>query len=135
MARADCRTPPPDRPDAPLFPAAFGRPVSTLSNAFLRVMASAGLAKAEEHRSKSKGRDVRRRQNDIGFHALRHTATTLLKAAGVGQAVAQELIGHDSAAISANYTHIDTDTLRRASKKLPDLLNPPKLTAKKGATK
>jgi len=34
-----------------------------------------------------KGRNASREQNEISFHSLRHTATTLLKAAGVSDAV------------------------------------------------
>jgi site-specific recombinase XerD len=33
----------------------------------------------------------------------------------------QEFVGHDSKAVSQNYTHIDTETLRRAANVLPNL--------------
>jgi integrase len=36
------------------------------------------------------------RPEHLPFHSLRHTATTLLKSAGVSDAVAREFIGHDS---------------------------------------
>ena len=32
------------------------------------------------------------------------------------------IIGHQSAAISANYTHIDAETKRQAIEKMPDIL-------------
>ncbi|HZI32326.1 MAG TPA: tyrosine-type recombinase/integrase [Candidatus Binatia bacterium] len=116
-----------DAPDAPLFARAYeivqkqGR-TGTLSNQFHKILVDAGLAKKRSHRSTGKGRSASREQNDISFHSLRHTATTLLKAAGVSDAVAREFVGHDSAAVSQNYTHIPTDTLRKAANKLPNIL-------------
>ncbi|NDJ14627.1 MAG: integrase, partial [Acidobacteriia bacterium] len=50
-----------------------------------------------------------------------HTATSLLKNAGVSEVVARDIIGHDSAAVSANYTHVDEDTKRKAVDLLPDI--------------
>jgi len=41
---------------------------------------------------------------------LRHTATSLLKNAGVPAAVAMDIIGHESEAINRHYTHIETST-------------------------
>jgi len=58
---------------------------------------------------------------EISFHSLRHTATTLLKSAGVSDAVPREFIGHDSPTVSKHYTHIPTDTRRQAANKLPDI--------------
>jgi integrase len=54
---------------------------------------------------------------------LRHTATSLLKRANVSDAVARDIIGHETAAISAAYTHIDLATKRQALDRLPDFLN------------
>ena len=53
---------------------------------------------------------------------LRHTATSLLKNAGVSDVVARDIIGHESEAVSRNYTHIDTVTKRRAIDAMPDIL-------------
>jgi integrase len=44
-----------------------------------------------------------------------------LKAAGVSDAVAMEFVGHDSANVSRQYTHIPTETLKQAAAKLPDI--------------
>ena len=60
--------------------------------------------------------------NELSFHALRHTATSLMKNAGVSSAIVQEFIGHDSPAINAHYTHIETSALRKAAESLPDVL-------------
>jgi len=113
----------------PLFPRAHGvitrqGRAGTLSNQFHKILVAAGYAtKRSHHKTEDgKGRNAARVQNEISFHSLRHTATTLLKAAGVSDAVAREFIGHDSPTVSKQYTHIPTDTLRAAAKKLPDIL-------------
>jgi integrase len=114
-------------PDTPLFPRAYeivqrqGR-TGNLSNQFYKILVAAGLAEKRSHHGTGKGRDASREQNEISFHSLRHTATTLLKAAGVSDAITREFVGHDSAAVSQNYTHIPTETLRQAASKLPDVL-------------
>ena len=96
----------------------------TLSRQFYEAMASAGLVAPKKHRAaevNAAGRSGRREISEISFHALRHTATSLLKNAGVSSAVVQDIIGHDSAAISANYTHIDAPAKRAALEKMPDI--------------
>ena len=118
-----------DQPDAPIFPRSCGMVerlgrATQLSNQFYELLTSAGLAKKRTHQADAdakKGRSAKREQNPLSFHSLRHTATSLLKAAGVSDAVAMEFVGHDSATVSRNYTHIDTATLRQAAAKLPDI--------------
>jgi integrase len=113
-----------DDPKAPLCPSFQGKTVSWLSNQFFEVMASAGLVQSRgDHQKKEgkAGRGCRRQLSDISFHALRHTATSLLKNAGVSDVVTRDIIGHESAAISNNYTHIESETKRAALDKLPDV--------------
>jgi integrase len=118
-----------DNPKQPLHPRAFASvsksgKVGTLSRQFYELMADAGLAKAKAHRppkENAPGRLGRRILSEISFHALRHTATSLLKNAGVSAAIVQDIIGHESAAISANYTHIEDAAKRAALQKLPDI--------------
>jgi integrase len=113
-----------DDPQAPLCPSFQGKTVSWLSNQFFEVMASAGLVQSRgDHQKKEgkTGRGTRRQLSDISFHALRHTATSLLKNAGVSDVVTRDIIGHESAAISNNYTHIESETKRAALDKLPDV--------------
>jgi len=115
-----------DDPKAALCPSFQGKTVSWLSNQFYELMASAGLVQSRgDHRKKEgkSGRSARRKLSDISFHALRHTATSLLKNAGVSDVVARDIVGHESAAVSRNYTHIDADTKRVALDKLPDVLS------------
>jgi integrase len=112
-----------DDPRAPLTPSLFGKPETWLSNQFYELMAVAGLVKSRAFHGKLKqGRSMKREQSPITFHSLRHTATSLLKRAGVSNAIAQDIIGHDSEAVSRNYTHIDSGTRLEAVDKLPDFL-------------
>jgi integrase len=116
----------PEDPDAPFFPAAYAAVVKagrvvTLSNQFYELMVEAGLAKARSHESKGKGRDSKRTGGRISFHSLRHSAVTLLKASGVSDALAREIIGHDSDLVSRGYTHLDSEDVARAINKLPDI--------------
>jgi integrase len=118
-----------DVPDAPLFPKAHatverqGR-TGNLSNQFHSILVDAGLAKKQSHHAdpeNRKGRATKRERNPVSFHSLRHTATSLLKSAGVSEAVAMEFIGHESSAMSRVYTHIETASLKEAAAKLPDI--------------
>lgn len=116
-----------DQPDAYLFPecaevvVSKGR-TSMLSAQFYEIMVAAGLAKVRKNKQASKqGRDVKRENNALSFHSLRHSATSILKNAGVSPAVVQEFIGHDSKAVSQNYTHIEIEAMRRATDLMPDV--------------
>jgi integrase len=111
-----------DNPKEPLFPkASAAKRISTLSNQFYDIMADAGLVEPRKHKSNGKGRNGRRAFNELSFHALRHTATSLMKNAGISPAIVQDLIGHDSPEISAHYTHIEESAKRRAIESLPDV--------------
>lgn len=130
-----------DDPRQPLHPKAFktvtqqGR-TGTLSNQFSDLLAQAGLVDARKtaeeavpenaaHHGKrnGKGRASRRVASEITFHSLRHTATSLLKSAGVSDAVAMDIIGHESAEMSRHYTKIEDKAKRDAVNALPDVLN------------
>jgi integrase len=116
----------PDRPGVPVHPRAFeslkeqGR-VGALSNQFTDLMAQVGLRPALPHQSRGKGRSARRVGMDISFHSLRHSAVSLLKDAGIPDAVIMELVGHDSAAMSARYTSIGKESLAKAQEAMPAL--------------
>jgi integrase len=115
-----------DDPAAPLFPDAYALTskefgVGQLSQQFYGLLVAAGMAKERGKLETGKGHSQRRTVNEISFHSLRHTATSLLKNAGVPAAVAMDIIGHDSEAINRHYTHIESKTKRAALKKLPKL--------------
>jgi integrase len=127
-----------DNPRAPLFPSAYPLGIraggtSGLSQQFHDVLVAVGLAKERPPKRKGKGvgRTAARERNDVSFHSLRHTATSLLKAAGVSESVARDIIGHESAEISRHYTHVDEDAKRKALDRLPDLLSANAVAPKK----
>jgi hypothetical protein len=45
----------------------------------------------------------------------------MLKASGLSDVFAREIVGHDSEAVSRHYTHLSTDDLRNAMQRLPDV--------------
>jgi integrase len=117
-----------DDPHQPLHPRAFASVeksggVKTLSRQFYELLADAGLAKPKAHRrtKTAPGRDGAREMSQISFHSLRHTATSLMKNAGINASVVMDIIGHESEAISAHYTHIDEETKRKAIALLPSI--------------
>jgi integrase len=116
-----------DNPKAPVHPNAFeilhtqnGR-VGTLSNQFSELLVDAGLREARTHRSRGIGRSGKRAGLELSFHSLRHTAVSLLKDAGVPDAVVMALVGHESAAMSHRYTHVGKEALARAAQSLPEV--------------
>ncbi|HXC02349.1 MAG TPA: tyrosine-type recombinase/integrase [Opitutaceae bacterium] len=115
-----------DDPSAPLFPDAYAIASkegsdSRLSQQFQAILVLAGMANERSKDATGKGRSIRRAVSDISFHSLRHTATSMLKNAGVPEAVVMDIIGHDSEVISRHYTHIESKAKRAALRKLPDL--------------
>jgi integrase len=114
-------------PAAPLFPRAYenahrlGR-VSDLSRQFHDLLVSAGLATPHGFsREAGEEKSLRRTVYPLSFHSLRHTATSFMKSAGVNNAVAMDLVGHQSAAISAHYTTIDSEAKRKAIRMMLDV--------------
>jgi integrase len=113
-----------DNPNAFIFPrAASAKRTASLSNQFREILVEAGLVQplARGHKSTGKGRDQAREASEISFHSLRHSAVTMLKAAGVSDFIAREIVGHESAAVSRQYTHLTTDDKRAAMRRLPDV--------------
>ena len=120
-----------DDPRAPLFPTLYPLAVRTggssqMSQQFHELLVDAGIvpARIPKNKSAGKGRSAAREKTEVSFHSLRHTATSLLKAAGVSESVTRDIIGHESAAISRHYTHVEEDAKRAAIEKLPDLTLP-----------
>jgi integrase len=98
--------------------------ISSLSNAFaLEVLIPAGLMapRAAKHVSTGKGRTGKRQVNEVTFHSLRHSFTTMLKATGASNALAQMIVGHDSPVVSRRYTHLAAGDTVEAISKLPDV--------------
>jgi integrase len=113
-----------DNPNAFIFPrAASAKRTASLSNQFRDILVAAGLVEPRPrgHKSTGKGRDQAREASEISFHSLRHSAVTMLKAAGVSDFMAREIVGHESAAVSRQYTHLTADDKRAAMQRLPDV--------------
>ena len=119
-----------DDPKAFVFPRAAARLVRCreehgggLSNQFHDILASAGLVQRRSHQKAKdgRGRAARRRSSEVSFHSLRHTATSLLKNAGVPQSVVMDIIGHESRAVSQVYTHVGEAEKRQAMAAFPSL--------------
>ena len=98
-----------------------GVPSKKLSNEFNSLLARAGLVEKKNYKT-YKADGQRRKYAGLSFHCLRHTLTSELKNAGATSAIAGDIVGHDSEAMSRNYTKIDMETKRKALDKLPDLL-------------
>jgi integrase len=115
-----------DNPNAYIFPnSATHKRTASLSNQFREILVDAGMVEPlpHGHRSTGKGRTGAREMSEISFHSLRHSAVTMLKAAGVSDFIAREIVGHESAAVSRQYTHLSTDDKRAAMQRLPDVTN------------
>ncbi len=76
---------------------------------------------ARNHKSRGIGRSGKREGLDLSFHSLRHTAVSLLKDAGVPDAVVMALVGHESSAMNHRYTHVGKEALARAAKTFPEI--------------
>ena len=117
----------PHSPSTPLHPRLYAirqrsPKGSTLSNLFYEIMAHAGIVQPKgQHTAQKDGRDGRHQISEISFHSFRHTLTTWLKANDVGLATAMDIVGHESKAISENYTHIDYKTKQKALNSLPQI--------------
>jgi len=114
-----------DDPNAYIFPnSAKHKRTASLSNQFREILVGAGLVPPRDYRTATtQGRSHAREASEISFHSLRHSAVTMLKAAGVSDFMAREIVGHESAAVSRQYTHLSTDDKRAAMQRLPDVTN------------
>ena len=116
-----------DDPNAFVFPqfAKMAEGVTaTLSKAFAEeILIPAGLmaVRSKNHASTGKGRKARHQVNEVTFHSLRHSMVTMLKATGASNALAQMIVGHDSSAVSARYTHLSAQDTVESINKLPDV--------------
>jgi integrase len=111
-----------DDADASIFPrAASAKRTGSLSNQFREILVAAGLVEPRRNVSTGKGHSQAREVSEISFHSLRHSAVTMLKASGLSDFIAREIVRHESAAVSRQYSHLSTDDLRNAMQRLPDV--------------
>lgn len=88
-----------------------------------QVLIPAGLMipRPKNHASTGKGRNAKRQVNEVTFHSLRHSFVTMMKATGASNALAQMIVGHDSAAVNARYTHLSAEDTADSIGRLPDV--------------
>jgi integrase len=111
-----------DNPNGYIFPnSARHKRTASLSNQFREILVDAGLVEPRDYKTTKKGRSHSREASEISFHSLRHSAVTMLKASGLSDVFAREIVGHESAAVSRHYSHLSTDDLRNAMQRLPDV--------------
>jgi len=119
-----------DDPDAFVFPKAGAavmrsklQSVGAVSAAVYELLVEAGLAAPRSHQKVEggKGRSGPRKVSALGFHSLRYSATSELKRGSAAEAVARDLIGHDSAAVSRHYTSVGLEEKREAMAKMPSI--------------
>ena len=113
-----------DDPKTFVFPDLAGKSTagkSGLSMKFARIMAKAKIAgeSVKPGKAENGGRTKGRKRNALSFHSLRHSFNSALANAGVPVEIRQKLTGHASAAMNANYTHLELEPFREAMTKVP----------------
>lgn len=93
---------------------------STLSNRFAKILERAGLREKSNHAKKKAGRNASRDRQQYTFHGWRHTTISDLASLGVDRSLVQDMVGHESAAVNAHYTHFASRTKLEAMNKLGD---------------
>ena len=99
-----------------------------MSRQFGELLQSVGLSQVGgAHKKEKASKDApvkanrRRVNNELSFHALRHTAATWLRDAGASESVAREIVGHDSESVARQYVHAGKDAMQKAVAAMPDV--------------
>lgn len=99
-----------------------------LSNIFGRILYQCDLitkdplsAGKKYKKQEGNGTETQRHVNELSFHSLRYTATTMLHDAGVPPALVQAIVGHDSREVHEGYIDFGAKEFTQALEKLPDL--------------
>ena len=93
----------------------YARGPDYISDRFKKLFSSCDIKTAEDIPGRKRTHIL------VSFHSLRHSFVSLAAAAGAPQHVIQALVGHGSPAMTAHYTHVDTDQRRKAIEALPSL--------------
>jgi integrase len=110
-----------DDDKAPIFPAlceARAGGHQGLSAQFVAIM---DAAEVDRRTTRTGTEGGPRAQHARSFHSLRHSLTSQLANADVAQEIRQRILGHETAAIHAGYTHTERETLARAVGKMPSV--------------
>ena len=71
------------------------------------------------------GQQRKRRANVLGFHALRHSFVSMCAASNIPLTTIQDIVGHESLAMTQYYAHSEDAAKQTAINLLPDVFNPP----------
>jgi hypothetical protein len=96
-----------------------------LSNMFRRKLEKAGLVSRMPHRRRIRDEHEgteSKRVSELSYHSLRHTTQSWLSDAGVSRIISMAHVGHDDSRTSDRYTHVGVAALKRAVKKLPQVV-------------
>ena len=99
-----------DNPNAYIFPRGNAKRTAHCRISSAKFSLTPDLSNTARTRSDRQGPLQAREASEISFHSLRHSAVTMLKAAGVSDFMAREIVGHESAAVSRQYTHSQRTT-------------------------
>lgn len=58
----------------------------------------------------------------LPFHALRHSAASMLMSVGVDEKVRQQILGHSNVAMTRHYTHVLPEALRDAAERMEKVI-------------
>ncbi len=97
----------------------YRRSPSTITKKLKKIFISAGV---EIYAPKGESVTGKRARALYGFHSFRHTFVTLHQQAGTPLAVVQAMVGHNTNAVTNIYTHIGTDSTKKAINALPSLI-------------
>ena len=89
-----------------------------LSSQFVAIM---NAAEVDRRTTRDGTEGGPRAQHARSFHSLRHSLTSQLANADVAQELRQRILGHETAATHAGYTHTERETLARAVGKMPSV--------------
>jgi len=111
---------------APVFPSLASRDGAGdkgLSKQFTAIMEEAKVDRRMIRPAElnAAGKILRPARYARSFHSLRHSLTSSLANLDVPEEIRRRIVGHDSAAVHAGYTHHERETLARALDKLPSL--------------
>ena len=116
--------PTPDSNASPLHPESSKTAVQALGAAFANLLIDAGIREDPQYSKKGHtegGRAAKRTRYEYTFHCFRHTAVSMMKDAGISESIVMDLIGHESAAVSRGYTHLELESKRAALATIPDI--------------
>lgn len=87
-----------------------------LSAGFVRIMSAAGVSRGKTSGDSKDGKSVGagRVTHERGFHSLRHSLATRMRAAGVPEENRMAILGHTTRAVHSKYAHVSIDTLKSA---------------------